>query len=171
MAAPVQSPDVTEAFPAHGCHSIDVFTPTNLTSSSEATDLVRKCFAGQLRALGYKTGSPSDARMFVTIENWSRRIDASRGASSRRVGISAKLYDVASGDLLWSNEEWIDQELDEPCDDEEEPDDWLDGLVGGAVDWAIGSATDWITEEPKELAKDCVRSVLSTLPRAGSRLR
>lgn len=145
-------------FSAHRPERIRALAPIDRVGTAAGVALVRKRVAKQLERRGYVADRAGrTATLHVVIERWGRVADGSGRGSAGCVELSARLYDDATGALIWEGggKSGCDS------DDEFEEDDWLGRVVSGLVDWVVDSLTD----DLESAGESAVDATLRSLPR------
>ena len=149
-------------FAAHHPERIRALPPIDRVGTNSGAEFVQRCVEKQLRERGYASHRAArTATMHVVIERWGRVADGSGGGQNACVELSARLYDDATGALIWQGGAESGCEPDEEVDEDE---GWLERVLSGLVDWTV----DALTNDLESAGEDAVKSMLRSLPRAAT---
>jgi hypothetical protein len=147
-------------FAAHHPERIRALAPIDRVGTESGAAVVRKCVERQLRERGYSAQRAGrTATLHVVIERWGRVADGSGGGQVPCAALSARLYDDATGALIWQAGAESGCEPDEEFDEDE---GWLERVLSSLVDWTV----DALTNDLDSTGEDAVKSLLRSLPRA-----
>jgi hypothetical protein len=149
--------NVTEAWVRHAPQAILVL-PIDSSGHPEVVAPLREAATRELGGLGYGTLG-STASLHIVVERWTSPAEL-LSFGEEHIVVAARLYDNASGELLWSateSQHACEDEDDDDDEDESVSEQVFDGLLGWV--WANTAGTLTATS-PRDVAD----SLLSTLP-------